>query len=203
MNWTPRNNKQVLAVPFLLLSVGVGPTYLLSIGDVFAGILSAIAAFAKAIADFFAAIGGILSGLFSPAVPAVSHATSQTYLATVHFFSDSSSYVAASISHTFQFTNPVQSVNVTLTLYDVASMHFRQIQVNFYVAGKIISIPVANPFAGPDVTIDSGTIILPSPTPLVGVTVDITGTLCGSSCTNLTFSPSADLTVSAPPATIT
>jgi hypothetical protein len=167
-------------------------------GGMFDGIISAFEGFFKAIADFFSAIASALSGLFAQKSQDVSHASSQVYSTTLHFVSDAKSYVSQSISHEFTFSNPVQNVSVSLTIHNAASMRFRQIVVDFHVAGKTISIPVSNLNSrGPDITVDQ-IIPLPSPLSVVGVTADIAGTLCGASCSNLTFTPTADLMVSVP-----
>ncbi len=172
--------------------------FLAASGGIFDGIISGIGAFFKAVADFFAAVGAALSGLFSSSSKTVSHDASQTYSTTLHLVSDAKSYVSQSISHEFTFSNPVQNVSVSLTIHNAASMRFRQIVVDFHVAGKTISIPVSNLNSrGPDITVDQ-IIPLPSPLSVVGVTADIAGTLCGASCSNMTFTPTADLMVSVP-----
>jgi hypothetical protein len=166
-------------------------------GGIFDGIISFFEGIGKAIADFFSAIGSFFGSIFSQGSKDVSHSASQTYTTTLHLVSDAKSYITQSFSHTFNFSNPIKSVNVSLTLHNVASMHFRQLQVNFHVAGQTYSVPLSNPIPGPDMTVDQP-ITLINPLSLVLVTVDITGTLCGSTCSNLTFTPSADLTVSVP-----
>jgi hypothetical protein len=185
----PTGRKVPLATIFVFLAAS---------GGIFDGIISTFEGIFKAIADFFSAIGSALSGLFSKGSQDVSHASSQTYSTTLHFVSDAKSYVSQAISHTFTFSNLIKSVNVSLTIHNAASMRFRQIVVDFHVAGQTFSIPISNPNTGPDITVDQ-LIPLSSPLTVVGVTADIAGTLCGASCSNLTFTPSADLMVSVPP----
>jgi len=194
----PRSNfdgrKVLLAAMFVSLAFGAG--IFDGIVSFFQSIASAIVAIANAIGNAFAAVGRFFSG----AGQTVSNDASQTYSTTLHFVSDAKSYVTESISHDFTFSNPVQSVDVSLTIHNVAPMHFQQFVVTFHVQGKNYSIPIRNPISGPDLRVDQ-LIPLPSPVSLVGITADISGTLCGSGCSNLTFSPSADLTVSVPPST--
>jgi hypothetical protein len=167
--------------------------------DIVGGIIGAFEAADKAIAHAFSALEGFFGELFSSGSKDVTKSASQVYTTTVNFASNAKSLVTQTVSHSFHFSNPVQSVNVSLTLENIGSMHFQSIQVNFQINGRTITLPIANVITGPDYTIDSGTIPLPSPVSLVGITADISGTLCGSSCSNLTFTPTAVLSVSVPP----
>jgi hypothetical protein len=184
--------KVLLATMFVSLAFGAG--IFDGIVSFFESIASAIAAFANAIGNAFAAAGRFLFG----GAQTVANDTSQTYSTTVNFVSDASSHVFQSISHTFTFSNPIQSISVSLVMHNVASMHFRQIQIDFHVAGKTFTVPITNPNSGPDIAVDQ-VIPLPSPLSVIGITADVSGVLCGSSCSNLTFTPSADLIASVPP----
>gem|GEM_PF-4461997 len=167
--------------------------------DIIGGIISTIVGIFQAIVNFFASLPSIIGGLWSSGSSTASHVASQTYSTTVKFVSNARSFIQNVTSHDFNFANPIQSVDVTLTLHNVGSMHLASLSVDFHVAGQTITIPVTNPLTGPDIAIDSGPILLGTPLSLVGVTLDITGTLCGSGCSNLTFTPSADIVASVPP----
>jgi hypothetical protein len=167
--------------------------------DMFGGFFSAVEGFFQAVANFLEAVGAFFASQFSPAGRAVSHLPSQTYHATMQFVSDAKSRVSQTVSHAFNFSSAIQSVNVTLTLNNVASMHFQQLVVDFHIAGQTAIVPVTNPLSGPSITVDSGPVYLGSFMSIIGISVDVTGVLCGSSCSNLTFTPSADLIASVPP----
>jgi hypothetical protein len=175
---------------------------MLSFGSFFDGIGSAIAsainAFVQAIEAIGSFIGSAFSNVFSQGSQTATNVSSQTYSTTVHFVSDAKSSVSQSVSHTFTFSSPIKSVDVSLTIHNIASMHFQRLQIDFHIAGQTISVPITNPVSGQDITVDQ-TIPLPSLLSVVGITATISGTLCGSGCANLTFDPSADLIVSVPP----
>ena len=187
------DTRTVLLVGMLVFLSVSGPL------DMVGGIILAIVGILQAILNAIESIPGAIAALFSSGRTVVSHEVPKVYSTTLNLVSDAKSYISNTFSHTFSFANPVQSVDVTLTLHNVGSMRLSQLSVNFHIAGKTISVPVANLLSGPDVTADSGPILLPTPLSVVGVTVDIAGTLCGSGCSNLTFTPSADLVASVPP----